>query len=63
MRLCHTCKHAQPVPLEVYTQLKSVLDRYPYKFYCAKLEVIKVYNPERPTQVFDCPDHEPREAV
>jgi len=61
LRLCHTCKHASSIPPELEQQLADILRSYPYKYYCIKLQVVKVYSPERPTQVFECEFFEPKE--
>ena len=61
MRLCHNCKHAGEVPPELRQELADILQHYPHKYYCAKLQVVRVYNPEKPTQCFDCELFEAKE--
>jgi len=39
----------------------SILQYYPRKFYCLKLQAVKVYNPDKPSQVFECEHFEVRE--
>jgi len=59
--MCESCKHASELPPELRDVYASILQYYPRKFYCLKLQAVKVYNPDKPSQVFECEHFEVRE--
>jgi hypothetical protein len=63
LKTCETCKHAQQIPLELYRQFEDIINRYQNAFLCIALQEVKVYNPDVPSQCFDCPIYEPEEEV
>jgi hypothetical protein len=62
MRVCETCKHRSTPPPELAPLAEEMAKLYPRVYYCSKLQVIKCYNPERPSQLFDCEHYEEQEA-
>jgi ribosome-associated toxin RatA of RatAB toxin-antitoxin module len=62
VRVCETCKHRSEPPQELLDLYSEVSKYYPRVYYCSKLQVIKCYNPERPSQLFDCEHYEKQEA-
>jgi len=63
LKNCETCKHSQEIPLELYRQFEDIVKRYQKAFLCSLLNEVKVYNPNIPSQCFDCPIYEPKEEV
>jgi len=62
MRVCETCKHRSTPPPELLGLYSEVRSYFPRVFYCSRLQVIKCYNPDTETQLFDCEQYEPAEA-
>jgi len=53
-KLCETCKHKGNVPAELVELYEEMRKFYPRVYYCGLLKVIKVYNSERSSQMFEC---------
>jgi hypothetical protein len=62
-KVCETCAYSQEIPKELYKQFEDIINRYPKAFFCIALQEVKVYNPDVPSQCFDCPIYEPKEEV
>jgi len=58
-KLCETCKHEASTPAELLALYEEMRKYYPRVYYCGLLNVIKVCNPERPSQMFECELYEP----
>jgi hypothetical protein len=61
-RVCETCKHKSTPPPELMPLAEEMSKYYPKVYYCSRLQVIKCYNPDTKTQLFDCDQYEPVEA-
>jgi len=62
VKLCENCKYKAPPPPELAPLHEEMRKYFPKVFYCKLLNAVRCYNPNRPTQVFDCDFYEAIEA-
>ena len=60
VEICHTCKYAGDIPDKLIDEFSDLLPLFTHKYYCNKLHVVKVYNPDVPAQLFRCNYYEPK---
>ena len=53
-KLCETCKYKASVPAELLELYEEMRKYYPRVYYCSRLNAVKVYNPDAPSQMFEC---------
>jgi len=53
-KLCETCKYKGDIPAELLDLFNDMTKYYPKIYYCNLLRAIKVYNPNTPSQRFEC---------
>ena len=53
-KLCETCKYRENIPAELVDIFTDTIKHYPKAYYCNLLKSIKTYNPNTPSQMFEC---------
>ena len=62
VRVCETCRHKSTPPPELLDIYREMSRYYSKVYYCSRLQVIKCYNPDTKSQIFDCELYEPAET-